>query len=201
MYLLTQYVDCDIKNQDGSTLLHLACNNINALPLDVFKYLIETKGYDVNVQDNKDATPIHLAIRCFRNKHGDVNILTYLLKQNNFNVKLKDSFNRTLLHQACVNMENIPFEIFEYLIETKRANVDDCDRLGQTSLHHLMISIATKPDDYFSQVTQYLIQKGATINQKNKRNLTILDMFLSHSSTEKHPLTYQVLIRNGAKKG
>jgi ankyrin repeat protein len=84
-YLLSQEgLNGDHKGKYGYTLLHLACINIKKLPLDIFKLLIEKGGCDVNEQDNSNDTPLHDALRYFdRNEGGNINVLTYLLSQEN----------------------------------------------------------------------------------------------------------------------
>jgi len=102
-YLLTQKgIDVNIKGQFDRTLLHYACDNINRLPLDIFKVLIEKLGYDVNAQDKDNHTPLHNAIYCFNSSQGDVAVLAYLLNQTNIGVNTKYTKGFTLLHSACI---------------------------------------------------------------------------------------------------
>jgi ankyrin repeat protein len=75
----------------------MACKRINDLPLDVFKVLIETHGFDVNAQDKSKDAPIHLTIRNFnQNNGGDITVLRYLLNQSHIHTK-------NLLHYAYVS--------------------------------------------------------------------------------------------------
>jgi ankyrin repeat protein len=102
-------VNSNVKNRGGSTLLHTACNNINSLPLDIFKLLIEIMGCDVNAQDNYNVTPLHSALVCFDpNKGGDITVLTYLLSQKTVNVSIKGKNGHNLLHWACNNDRSDP---------------------------------------------------------------------------------------------
>jgi ankyrin repeat protein len=52
-------INVNIRGQYGFTLLHCVCTNINTLQLETFKYLIEIKGADINVQDDRNQTPLH----------------------------------------------------------------------------------------------------------------------------------------------
>jgi hypothetical protein len=108
MYLLTQTnINVNIKGRYGYTILHYARYNINRLPLDVFKLLIETHGADVNAQDEDNETPVHLAFRCFDpDKGGDITVLAYLINQKNVNLNVKGKKGFNLLHYACTN--NLP---------------------------------------------------------------------------------------------
>jgi ankyrin repeat protein len=109
-YLLNQMgVDPNIKGRFGYPLLHLACERINYLPLEIFKLLIETKGSDVNVQDENKDTPIHLALRDFNPRNGgDINVLVYLIDQKDVNVNTQHKNGYTLLHTTCmINLSNL----------------------------------------------------------------------------------------------
>jgi ankyrin repeat protein len=105
LYLLNQKnIEANIKDEEGHTILHYACENINRLPLDVFKVLIETIGCDINIQDNDENTPLHLAFDDFDPQWGgDINILAYLINQKTVvNVNTKYNNGYTLLHSACM---------------------------------------------------------------------------------------------------
>jgi ankyrin repeat protein len=112
-YLLSQKgVNGNIKDKYGYTLLHTACDNMNKLPIDVFKILIETLGCDINVQDNCKQTPLHNALGGFEPNYGDITVLTYLLSQKGINVNIKGWNGETLLHIACKKARRLPLEIF-----------------------------------------------------------------------------------------
>jgi ankyrin repeat protein len=100
-YLLTQAGVNTIQDKDGRALLHLACQQINLLPLDVFKILIERHGGDVNIQDNTKRTPVHYAFVEFKLGRND-SILKYLLTQKNIDLTASNKKGNTLLHLACM---------------------------------------------------------------------------------------------------
>jgi ankyrin repeat protein len=103
-YLLTQNdINVNIKGWDGDTLLHWACININNLPIDIFKLLIETHGFDVNAQNNNKYTPLHSALRFFNPHQGDVTVLAYLINQKDVNVNIRGKQGHSFLHLACIN--------------------------------------------------------------------------------------------------
>jgi ankyrin repeat protein len=104
-YLLSQKgINGNIKDKNGNTLLHWACEKINKLPIDVFKFLIETHGCDVNAQNNYKDTPIHYVFRHFDpNDDGHlIPVLVYLLSQKGVDVNIKDKDCYTILHLACI---------------------------------------------------------------------------------------------------
>jgi len=184
------------------TILHHYCDKINSTPLPIFKYLIETKGGNINAQDNRCDTPIHHAFRSFNpNKGGDINTLKYLLNLKSIDVKLGGYSRHTILHSASQTVNHLPLDIFQVLIEIKGLDVNCTDSDGNTPLHLLMHPLEGKKldDSHVPKIVEYLIKKGAKINHKNSKANTALDEFFPHRST--HPLTYDVLITNCAKLG
>jgi ankyrin repeat protein len=102
-YLITQK-DVNVKGQYGNTILHRACMNINTLPLDIFKVLIETQGCDINVQNDYNNTPLHHSICYFDPNNGNnITVLHYLLTQKSVNFGIKGKKGHNLLHYACVS--------------------------------------------------------------------------------------------------
>jgi ankyrin repeat protein len=111
-------INANIKCRYGGTLLHTACKLINILPLDLFKVLIETHGFDVNAQDDDKNTPLHNAIRSFNPNDGsNITVFAYLINQKNVNVNIKDQFGSTILHLACQRINKLPLDVFKLLIE------------------------------------------------------------------------------------
>jgi ankyrin repeat protein len=189
-----------IDPQSGETILHNYCQHINTTPHAIFRYLIEMKGGKITIQSKHRGTPIQYALCYFNsNEGGDIHTLMYLLNQEGIDVNTKSITGRTRLHHACENIDRLPLDIIKYLIENKGSEIDCLDKDGNTPLHLLMTYLSTKLDSNVSQAAEYLIQKGIPINHKNSSHFTVLDKLSQHSST--HPLTYGVLIKNGAKLG
>jgi ankyrin repeat protein len=138
-YLLSQGdVNVNIKGQYGFSLLHCACFNVNAIPLDVFEYMVEIQCCDVNMLDKDGNTPIHHALEQFDPDCCDLNVLTYLFDQKGVNVNTKGQSGRTLLHIACDYINSFPIEIFQYLITTKGADVHTQDSHNTTPIHYAL---------------------------------------------------------------
>jgi ankyrin repeat protein len=159
-----------------------------------------TKGGDITIQTVGHNTPIHRAFYHFSSdKGGDIDTLMYLLNQKGIDFKNQNGY--TLLLSACANIFSPPsFDIIKYLIESKGVRVDCLDEYGNTPVHLLMLSLSHTCQDFqVSQTVEYLIKKGGKINHENQRRKTALDVFSPYNST--HPLTYTVLIKNGAKYG
>jgi ankyrin repeat protein len=170
-YLLIQVRIWNTKCDDS--LLHSACENINSLPLDIFVYLIETNGCDVNAKDNNKNTAIHIALAKFQpEKGGDVRALLYLFNQNGVDVNIKDQFGRTLLHWACQYINTIPLDTFKRLIEVKGADINVQDNNRNTPLHNAIGKF--QPGCDVTILTYLLDQNGVNVNINDAFGRTLL---------------------------
>jgi ankyrin repeat protein len=178
MYLLTQKgVNGDTKGQYGYTLLHYACENINALPLDVFKLLIETHGGDVNAQNNDNHTPIHLALFYFDPSHGgNITVLAYLLSQKDINGNIKRKDGYTLLHMACKKVRKLSVDVFKLLIETIGCDINVLDSDDNTPLHLAFRRLDPNNDNNIAVFAYLINQNNFNINTKNKYGRTFLHL-------------------------
>jgi ankyrin repeat protein len=176
MYLLNQEnVNGNIKDKCGETLIHYACDNINTLPLDVFKFLIETLGCGVNVQNNSNQTSIHLAFRCFHPTHGgNITALMYLLSQKGINGNTKDKYGDNLLHMACERINSLPLEIFQHLIQKHGCDVNAQNDSKDTPLHLALRYFDPNNGGDITVLTYLLSQKGIDGNINDKSGYTIL---------------------------
>jgi ankyrin repeat protein len=173
MYFLThKNVHVNVKGRDGSTLLHSACANINDLSLDVFKLLVERKGFDVNAQDDDKDTPIHVALHYFNpDDGGDITILTYLVSQEGVNVNVKGEDGYTLLHTACYNLNFLPLDIFKLLIKTQGCDVNIQDDDGNTPLY---IAFRQFNGRALAVLSYLLSQESVNVNIKSPIGCTLL---------------------------
>jgi ankyrin repeat protein len=161
MYLLNQKsLNVNTENKYGFSVLSLACNNINTLPLGVFKVLVENKGADVNLLDRYENTPLCYALSNVEPNQGEnAAILTYLLSQTVIDVNIKNnSSNNTLLHRACENINSIPVNIFKSLIEVHGADVNVEDGDKNTPIHIAFCNFAPNYGDI--NVLAYLLAKN-----------------------------------------
>ena len=168
------------KDQDGSTLLHVAVSNDH---IDIVKYLV-SQGADVDSQDSEGDTPLHLAA-----SSGLLEIAKYLVSKganvNARNTSFQETpLNRTtyygyidmvkllVTHGADVNArakdKSAPLQnaaeigslhIVRYLI-SKGAKINHRDNVGNTALHE---AVGNK---HF-QIVKELVYKGADINIKD----------------------------------
>jgi ankyrin repeat protein len=176
MYLFGRKdVNVNIKDKYGVTLLHTACDNINTIPLDVFKLVVETHGADVNAQNEYKDTPLHRALLFFNpNKGGDINVLTYLLSQKGLNANTKGYFGETLLHIACQQIKYLPLEIFKCLIETKGCDVNVQNNNKNTPLHNALDSFNPDNGNAFTVLTYLINQKDVNVKIRGNKGRNLL---------------------------
>jgi ankyrin repeat protein len=165
-----------IDPRTGKTILHNYCQRINTTPLAVWRYLIETKGCDVNAQDKSKGTPISQAITYFRSTKdgGNITVLTYLLTQTNINISIKGWNGYSLLHYACDNINVFPIEIFKLLIETLGGDVNAQNDDDNTPLHQGLCAFSSNDGGDITVLMYLLSQKGENGNIKGKNGNTLL---------------------------
>jgi ankyrin repeat protein len=173
-YLLRQKgVNGNLIGQFGHTLLHAACHNVNSLPIDIFKVLIQTLGCDVNVQDDNKNTPLHYALEKFV-RCDDITVLHYLLNQKDVNVNIKNQLGHTLLHMACNNMKKSPIEIFKLLIEAHGADVNLQDNNKNTPIHLALMNFQTH--DSIIGLSYLLSHNDLDIDMRGRDGNTLLHL-------------------------
>jgi ankyrin repeat protein len=163
----------NVTGDNATNLLHTACMNINKLPIEIFKLLIEKHGCDVNAKDENENTPLYLAFGWFNPETGgDITTLTYLLSHANVNIKYK--FGHTLLHIACIN--KLPIEIFQYLIETKGADVNVQDYGNDTPIYLALYHFNPRNGSDITVLTYLINQKNVNLNITNRNGHTLLHL-------------------------
>jgi ankyrin repeat protein len=175
----------NIKGKYGSTLLHWACENINNLPLDVFKFLIETMGCDVNVQDDDKNTPLHKALENFDpydDEHSEddgiriFTVLTYLLSQMKVNADIKGKDGYSLLHTACEKINKFPLDVFQVLIEKHGCDVNVQNDSNDTPLHRALDCFNSYYDGDINVLVYLIDQKIVNANSKTPKGDTLLHL-------------------------
>jgi ankyrin repeat protein len=164
-----------IDPETGSTILHNYCHHINTTPLEVYRYLIETMGCDVNAQDNYKNTPLHYTLRYF-NPNDNITVLTYLLNQKGINGDTKGQKGDTLLHYACEKIHDLPLDVFKCLIETLGCDVNIQNKDKDTPLHNALRSFNPYNNPDITVLTYLIDQKNVNVNIKGKHGSTLLHL-------------------------
>jgi len=173
-----------IDPETGRTILHNYCRHINATPVEVYRYLIEVKGCDVNVRDKYNDTPIHEALRNFNlNRGGDITVLMYLLTQTNIDVNTKGQYGFTLFHAACFYSNNLLLQIFKLLIETLGCDVNIRDNYNDTAHHRAINRFNSNKDDDITILQYLLSQEGVNGNIKGQFDDTLLHAACKYINT------------------
>jgi cytohesin len=174
-FLNKQDLNANLKCKYDHTLLHLACDNINNLPLDIFKLLIETHGADINAKNKYDDTPLHCAFRYFKQDNGgDINVLNYLLSQKGVDPNIKGQFGYTLLHGACIKINDLPLDMFKLLIETHGADVNAQDNNEDTPLHNAIRDFNANWGGDINVLTYLINQQTVDVNIKDQNGYALL---------------------------
>ncbi|XP_043480600.1 uncharacterized protein LOC122510197 [Leptopilina heterotoma] len=206
-FLVNQGAKVNFMDRRGRTILHLAAEYTN---FEIVKFLIE-KGANILVADENERTILHIAaIR------GDFEMVNFLI-QKGADVNAKDDEGRSVLHCAA---ESGSRQTVEYLIE-KGANVHCKDQNGRSILQAAviynhsnlvqllleqcedqikyknkmgssLIHLACETDNF--EIAEFLLQRGADINEKYKDGSSLL-----HYGTKCSDIKLlEFLLKNGA---
>ena len=143
----------------GRTGIHYAAEFGQA---HVVKYLTEVRGYDINVEDKYDNTPLYMACyydhlpvveyfstqpNCDINSNNNgshplivatdkerLNIVKYLIDSKGCDINVREKTTEsTSLHKACYNGS---LSIVEYLISKPQCNIEAIDSKGKQPLYY-----------------------------------------------------------------
>jgi ankyrin repeat protein len=171
-YLLHQKsINFNIRDNNGYTLLHVACLNINYLPIGVFQTLMEINSSHINVKDNYGDTPIHIVINNFRSDSAN-DVFKYLLSQKSIDINARDQDGRTLFHFMCLQINSLSLDLFKCLIETQHVDFNSQDNYGDTPLHHALQIFKLRND--INILTFLLSHEGINLNIKGQLGFTLL---------------------------
>ena len=129
--------------------------------LDIVKEIFERYKYviDVNISDEMDNTPLHIAAI-----YNNVDVAEYLISKG-AGIDLKNNHGKTPLHLA-IQVDEIKISSF---LLTHGAKVDIKDINGMTPLHMAVIR-------KFYDMAKLLIHHHANINIKNSKGKSPLDL-------------------------
>jgi ankyrin repeat protein len=160
-----------ISPWSGGTILHNYCIYINTTPLEVFRYLIETNGLDINAQDNSTVTPIQNALEEFNpNIGGDIAVLTYLLSREDIDAKTP-VLGLNLIQWACYNPNTLPINIFKLLVEKLGCDVNVQDDFDETPAHNLLNKLNPSRGD------SYILSLSYLLDQQQNHYLSVQDRY------------------------
>ena len=177
-YLINeQHCDPMTRNNDGNTLLHLACNYGH---IHIVQYLLSTGKVNPLAMNKNAETPmfkvddtnrqslLHLAAH-----HGWVNIVIDLTTKYSCDTNCKDSHGCTPLHYAA-SKNNL--EVVRYFINEQQCDPMTREKNGDTPLHYSCRYGRIR-------IVQYLLSTGKVDPlAKNKKGFTPVDYASRHKS-------------------
>ncbi|WP_288686012.1 ankyrin repeat domain-containing protein, partial [uncultured Brachyspira sp.] len=158
-YLINNGADINVTNEDGETPLMYASKVHN---IKVIELLIQ-KGADVNAFDNYGNTALI---------YGVNNLETVkLLVENGADVNFYKG-GSTALISACEYSHERNIDVIKYLV-SKNANINAQDNKGDTALNKTLDTSDEGSIDILDfEIAHFLIEQGADVNIKNKREYT-----------------------------
>ncbi|TXJ42165.1 ankyrin repeat domain-containing protein [Brachyspira pilosicoli] len=133
---------------------------------DIAKLLIE-EGTDVNIQDKAGATALMYTAR-----NTNYEMVEFLLK-NGADVNFYKG-GSTALISACEYSHERNIDVIKYLV-SKNANINAQDNEGDTALNKTLDTLDEGSIDILDfEIANFLIEQGADVNIKNKREYTPL---------------------------
>ncbi|XP_065831398.1 uncharacterized protein [Oscarella lobularis] len=154
-FLLSNYCDVSVKNQDEWTALHFASFNGHS---SVVEYLVDNCAVDVNEQAKTGSTPLMLA--CVR---GHIFTVQFLFSIQ-CDVNVKNQMGWTALHEASFNGH---FHIVEYLVRNCALGVNQQTNNGSTAL-----MLACRKGHL--PIVQFFCSTRCDVNVKNQNKWTAL---------------------------
>ncbi|XP_071944966.1 E3 ubiquitin-protein ligase MIB1-like [Antedon mediterranea] len=161
----------------GHAALHIAAINDHT---NIVKVLIQQGKADVDVQNAKKRTPLHLAV-----EKGMLKMIELLVK-NGANVNAQDEEGDTALHELHIRASG------RQLMG------------GGLGLLGLLLNAAGGDDALGKEkaiaIGKYLIENGADIYLKNKKNMSILDCIIDRQTKEAVKVAYENSRKQKASK-
>ncbi|WP_239662083.1 ankyrin repeat domain-containing protein, partial [Brachyspira hyodysenteriae] len=160
-FLINNGADINVKNNHGETPLMYASKLHN---IKVVELLIQ-KGADINAFNNYGNTALI---------YGVNNLETVkLLVENGADVNFYKG-GSTALISACEYSHERNIDVIKYLV-SKKANINAQDNKGDTALNKTLDTSDEGSIDILDfEIAHFLIEQGADVNIKNKREYTPL---------------------------
>ena len=176
MLVDTAHIDVDCRDNNDCTPLHYTMHDDDQESLeDVSRCaeLLLEHGADVNAQNNRGSTPLHLAASKMSEK------TVQLLIKNGANINLKTDQKQTALHKASRHGR---LDIVRLLLDHK-ADTDLQDDQGSTPLHLAIYHMSL-------QAVQLFLDHGANVTLRNDKGQAILHQASQHG----HPDIIQLIL-------
>ncbi len=164
-YYCEQGFDINAKNQEGLAALHIIVMQDTTIQ-EKRKILKLLRGFkvDVNIRDNSQKTPLHLAV-----EKDDMRLVTFLVDHLNANIDAVNKFNNSPLQRATHFKNKRSEDIIKFLLK-KGGRITDDDSNTQT--------LETIPEEVFLGVLETKEAKEQDTKialNRNKRQINTLN--------------------------
>ena len=124
---------CDLKSQNanGDTILHIA---VSTSMNDVVQYLVEEKNFELNIQNKKGQSPLHIASSMSPK-------VTSMLQEHGCDINCQDVDGNTPLHIACSHLhDSIPCipTVISVICNNPSCKADIPNKHGDLALHKMV---------------------------------------------------------------
>ena len=154
-YFVSRGCDVHDKDNEGDTVLHIACNNSK---LELVQYLVDGDPDMLAIRDETGKSPFLLT-----GFSGSVEIVKYLISRG-CDAYDKDNDGDTVLHIACSRGK---LELVQYLVENYPDMLYISDKTGQSPF--LLTGFSGSVE-----LVKYLISKGCDVYDKTISGRTVL---------------------------
>ena len=146
---------------DTTTLFPLH-HSVTLGDVNIVHYLILTIGYNPDIKDNNDQTPLNIAC----SYSGNVELVRYLVEEVGCDINATGKNGATSLHIACGKNQ---LEIVKFLISKPECNRESPDKFGNLPLHLACLLSGNV------ELVRYLVEKACCdINAKGNNDYTSL---------------------------
>ena len=190
----------DFQDKDGNTYLHQAiCQDVGKFDLsniELVKYLC--KKVNVNMQDNKGRTVLHLALKYHKNR-----IILFLLGVPNIDLTLTDEHGESCLHYACKynilsreEHEN-PGKFMNYyedimlLFNKPDLDINAKNDAGKTAFHY---ACKYSNESFIRLFLSYHEEQHINLNEQDDNGNTPVEILSSRNNPELGDLCIDLMI-------
>lgn len=186
--IINDIININSSSNDGETALHLFLNNNNK---EKYLLFLLDKGADPNIQTEKGATPLYLAVM-----NKSVSMVKLLLDRG-ADVNIKSKNGTAAIHSAVHSAPNNPES--SNMIELLLNSGATLEALDNRNCTPLMWSISSFKGVYIPlSITELLLDKGANVNAQNIDGSTPLMYAVNNKKNPQSAQVISLLLARGA---
>ena len=172
IYLLRSGIKSTATDANGDTLTHKECKSGN---LRNVKHLFQHYQADVTARNSKGQTPLHVACETVY----PLKMVRFLIEEQHADPSVTCHEGKTALHYAAGN--NLGLTTVRYLIKSQKQDPEVTDNEGKTAFL-LACHFGSLTN---VKIINYLIERKANIEARDKKGQTAIHYCLEHYRKEK----------------